>query len=228
MTRPANPNARIALLRAAEHEFIARGLDGAKIEAITTAARMSKGAFYLHFASKEDAFRQIVEAILARLAQLIEDFPRPSTVASSDDYLALWLEQDIVLFEYIWQHRGVVRLLLEGGKSATFSHLPDAFAERAREASLVGIAEGKALGYFRADLDVELASLFLSGAYDRVARHMVKLQKKPDFDVWMRTLQRFVFEGLAGPAAVAAVAAKPAKNDRSVNISKRGSSRRSG
>lgn len=204
MTRPANPNARLALLRAAEHEFVARGLDAAKIEAITATAGMSKGAFYLHFDSKEDAFRQIVEGILAPLQTLIEDFPRPSSFAGVDDYFEQWIQQDIALYEYIWQHRNVMRLLLDGGKSAVFSHLPDAFAERARQASLLGIAEGKQRGFFHADLDVELASLFLAGAYDRVARHMVKLQKRPNLAVWMRTLQRFVVEGLGGPAVVAA------------------------
>lgn len=229
MTRPANPHARLALLRAAEREFVARGLDAAKIEAITAAAAMSKGAFYLHFASKEDAFRQIVEGILAPLAQLIEDFPRPSSFATVEDYFEQWIQQDIALYEYIWQHRNVMRLLLDGGKSASFSHLPDAFAERARQASLLGIAEGKRRGFFHADLDVELASLFLAGAYDRVARHMVKLQKRPNLEAWMRTLQRFVVEGLGGPAIAAAKKAKQKQRskDPAVRSGKRVSARRS-
>ena len=177
---------------------------------MTAAAGVSKGAFYLHFASKEDAFRQIVETMLERLAQLIDEFPRPSQVDSSQEYLARWIEQDVVLFGFVWQHRGVVRLMLEGGKCATFSHLADAFAERARQSSMLGIAEGKQRGIFRADLDLELASLFLSGAYDRVARHMVKLPRRPNLVEWMERLQQFVLGGLAGPAVLAG------KNDQPV------------
>ncbi len=203
MTRPANPNAKSALLRAAAQEFVANGLDGAKVASITSAASMSKGAFYLHFASKEDAFRQIVDAMLEELARLIVEFPRPGAMRSPGEYLERWVAQDVVLFDYIWQHRGVVRLLLEGGKSATFAHLADEFAERARHASLLGLAEGKATGIFAPDLDVELASLFLSGAYDRVARHMVRLHKKPNLMDWMRKLQKFVIGGLAGPSIAA-------------------------
>lgn len=203
MTRPANPKAKLALLKAAEHEFVARGLDGAKVETMTAAAGMSKGAFYLHFASKEDAFREIVETLLGGLGRLIEDFPRPGQLRSLDEYLERWIEQDVLLFDFLWQHRGVVRLMLEGGKSATFSHLADEFAERARQTSLLGLAEGKALGLFRADLDLELGSLFLSGAYDRVARHMVRLARRPNLEEWMKKLQRFALSGLGASAMVA-------------------------
>ena len=72
MPRPADPNAKIDLLRAAEAVFVERGLDNAKVEEITERAGHSKGSFYLHFDSKEDAFRQIVESTLARLATCLD------------------------------------------------------------------------------------------------------------------------------------------------------------
>src|SRR6188472_1728918 len=73
--RPADPNAKVALLRAAEAEFVERGLDRARVEDITARAGRSKGAFYLHFTSKEDVFRQIVDHFLSRMSDCIEGEP---------------------------------------------------------------------------------------------------------------------------------------------------------
>ena len=60
MPRLADRRARIELLRAAEAAFTERGLAAARVEDITERAGVSKGAFYLHFQSKDDCFKQIV------------------------------------------------------------------------------------------------------------------------------------------------------------------------
>src|SRR5712692_808680 len=62
MARPADPNAKEAVVAAARAEFARRGLRGARIEDITAACGLSKGAFYLHFESKEALFRERVTA----------------------------------------------------------------------------------------------------------------------------------------------------------------------
>jgi AcrR family transcriptional regulator len=62
MARPSDPKAKSRLLEAAERVFIERGLDRAKVEDITRAAGLSKGAFYLHFKTKDDAFKEILAA----------------------------------------------------------------------------------------------------------------------------------------------------------------------
>ena len=56
MARPADPNAKEALVAAARAEFARRGLVGARVEDITAACNLSKGAFYLHVESKEALF----------------------------------------------------------------------------------------------------------------------------------------------------------------------------
>ena len=85
MSRTPDLTVKIQLLRASEQVFAARGLALAKVEEITRRAGTSKGAFYLHFASKEEAFRQVVESFLARLASLlpaVEAAPAPPSGAS--------------------------------------------------------------------------------------------------------------------------------------------------
>ena len=61
MARPADPHARASLISAARREFVRHGIVGAHIEDITQACKLSKGAFYLHFESKEALFKVLVD-----------------------------------------------------------------------------------------------------------------------------------------------------------------------
>lgn len=217
MARPADPNAKIDLLRAAEAVFVERGLDHAKVEEITARAGHSKGAFYLHFASKEDAFRQIVETMLARLAACLDETDLPPETAAPDE-LSEWIERtrdkELEMFEFIWANRRVVRLMLEGGGSASFGYLIDQFAERSRSHTKRILAWGVAHGLYRADFDIETASLFLAGGYDRVARQIVRQERKPELAILLGQVQRVFLMGLATPALAAVVDPQVSKGGR--------------
>jgi AcrR family transcriptional regulator len=205
MARPADPNAKIDLLRAAESVFVERGLDLAKVEEITDRAGRSKGAFYLHFSSKEDAFRDIVESMLARMSACIGDgieLQEQGGVAAQAEFLQQWRAKDLELFEFVWQNRGVMRLLFEGGKSAAFGYLIDEFAERHRAKTVQALAWGVREGMFRPDLDVELASLVMAGAYDRVARDLVRRNRKPDLAKIFAEVQLLLVGGLTGRSVI--------------------------
>jgi AcrR family transcriptional regulator len=202
MARPSDPRAKLDLLRAAEEVFVERGLDCTKVEEITERAGRSKGSFYLHFASKEESFRHIVENMAAKLAAFFDRITSQYEVVPGeelDDALARWAACDLAIFEFVWQNRGVVRLLLEGGKSASFGHLIDEFAERSRLAVEVHLRTGIRSGLFRPDLDVEVVAVAISGAYDQAARHLVRRTEKPDLSSWIASLQALVFRGTAGP-----------------------------
>src|SRR5256885_13778348 len=71
MARPADPNARSALIAAARKEFVHAGIRGARIEDITQSCGLSKGAFYLHFESKEALFAELVAAFRERTDALL-------------------------------------------------------------------------------------------------------------------------------------------------------------
>jgi AcrR family transcriptional regulator len=217
MARPSDPHAKVDLLRAAEEVFVERGLDRTKVEEITERAGRSKGSFYLHFASKEESFRQIVENMAAKLAAFFDETVDQYEIAPGEertDALARWVACDLAIFEFIWQNRGVVRLLLEGGKSAHFGHLIDGFAERSRLAVEGHLRTGMKTGVFRPDLDVEVVSAAISGAYDQLARHLVRRKDKPDLSSWMASVQAFVLGGTAGPTLQTPVVMKQ-KHSRS-------------
>jgi AcrR family transcriptional regulator len=201
MSRLPDPHAKIDLLRAAEAVFVERGLDQAKVEEITARAGRSKGAFYLHFDSKETAFRQIVESLIARLAELLDDSAMFDLSRGKhldrEALLAHWRDKDVEIFEFMWQNRRVGRLIMEGGKSAAYAYLAEEFAERCRVDTMRKLEWGVQQKLFRADLDIELASLVLSGAYDRVTRALMRAERKPDFAALAVRLQHLMMAGLA-------------------------------
>jgi AcrR family transcriptional regulator len=211
MPRPADPNAKIDLLRAAEAVFAERGLDDAKVEQITERAGHSKGSFYLHFTSKEDCFRQIIESALARLAACLDEERIDQSVRLPPaEHVAQWRAHDLEMFEFIWTNRRVMRLMFEGGGSAQFRYLIDQFADRSRLQAADALRRGVSNGLYRHELDVEVASMVLAGGYDRVARELVRADRKPDLPKLLATLQRVCLTGIAS-ARVAAVIDRPVK-----------------
>ena len=179
MARPSDPNARIDLLSAAEELFVERGLDDTKVEDITERAGRSKGSFYLNIESKEEAFKHVVEGQLARLRVFLDRVAERdrNPPASLDTLFDTWLAASVEIFEFVWQNRGVMRLVLYGGSSATFSYLMDEFAVRVRRQIFDALTIGVERGIYRSGLNLEIASLVMAGAYDRFARQLVDADK---------------------------------------------------
>jgi len=205
MARLSDPAAEPRLLAAAEEAFVEHGLDRARVEDITARAGLSKGAFYLHFDSKEGVFRRLVETTVAELAAHVEAALREGDdddVLSIEELFERRLRREAELFAFLWERRGCMRLLLEGGRSPAFMPLMDEFADRARWRIMGTLRWGVERGMFRDDLDLELASLYVAGAYDRLARHVVRQADPPDFIALVRGLQRFVLGGVANEHVV--------------------------
>ena len=198
MARPSDPNARIDLLAAAEQVFIERGLVQTKVEDITERAGRSKGSFYLHFASKEEAFKLVVEGLVARLSAFLDrEAARDlAAIGSLDELFEIWIGSGVEMFEFVWQNRGVMRLVLRGGLSSSFSYLMDEFADRVRTFIFESLRKGTERGLYRADLDLDIASLALAGAYDRIARQVCDAEKKPDLAKILRAVDSALLGGI--------------------------------
>src|SRR5687767_10526998 len=140
MPRPADPNARASLLAAARGEFARKGLRGARIEDITAACGLSKGAFYLHFASKEALFGELVALVTEGIVRLSEERmermrrffaeygqPDASDLAERTEryerLLALETELGLRTLELMWDHRDVMDTLLRGSQGTDFESL---------------------------------------------------------------------------------------------------------
>lgn len=202
MARPSDPSARNRLLAGARRVFLEHGLDRAKVEDITQAAGLSKGSFYLHFQNKEQAFKEILSGALAELGLLIasaEAAKGDQPEQTLEEVVAGWLDRDLQIFECIWKHRAIMRLVLEGGGSPDYQHLIELFAESAEQTTQRLIRFGMARGYYRDDLDPRQAATFVAGGYDRLARHLVRERRKPDLAAWLIGAQSLCVRSLGCP-----------------------------
>ena len=96
-TRPTrverSEETRAALLRAASHSICALGMHGASIDRIAAEAGYTKGAFYAHFASKEELFLVMLDehfaTELARLGAVLSGAGDPveEARAAAEDFL---------------------------------------------------------------------------------------------------------------------------------------------
>ncbi|HEX2671392.1 MAG TPA: TetR/AcrR family transcriptional regulator [Polyangiaceae bacterium] len=206
MPRPSDPHAKSRLLEAAERVFSEKGLDRAKVEDITTQAGLSKGAFYLHFDSKGDAFKELLSEVISHLQTRMDAATSvclPTLGPTLEQSLEESLARDVEMFEFIWKNRALMRITLEGGRSADYQHLIEHFASSAQRDTEALLRRGIASGVYRSDLDVEAAAAFIAGGYDRFARQLVRETKKPDLRKRLHQLRWMVFAGAGTPALVA-------------------------
>lgn len=199
MGRPVDPNLRIELLAAAEAEFAGRGVDAARIDDIVARAGRSKGAFYQYFTGKEDAFRQIVEGLLARLSLLVAKplITDDKEEISRGEFLERWRQRDEAIFEFVWANRELVRMILRGGFSLAFADLMDAFARRTQDVILESVIWARERRIYRRDFDPQLVSVLIAGAYDRMARELAdSVGERPNIRRWVAEAQRLVTNGI--------------------------------
>ena len=203
MSRTADPTIKIALLRASEAVFAEKGLPAAKVEEITRRAGTSKGAFYLHFASKEEAFKHVVEAFLARCSSMLpepEALPHAETLAG---WLDEWLRIDEDMYEFLWANRAIVAILL--GCQGDHVYLLEAFNKEIHARTVGWIAYWKEQGLFRKDLDEQLAATLVGGAHHQLCRTMIESHAKPPIALWLQNVQSIFGRGFGTPSLVKAI-----------------------
>jgi AcrR family transcriptional regulator len=212
MARPADPTARSALLAAARAEFVKKGLRGARIEDITAASGLSKGAFYLHFASKEALFEELVQelgramaALHATRVQRLEEARAGRGPLTSRDvakrsphylrYLALEAEFDLQALEMMWEHRDTLDVLIRGCAGTAFEGMVWTFLEEEVERVTADFRKMQRTGAGRADVDPELFAELAVGAYFLVGKRLSRLKERPKLEAWANALQRLLHEG---------------------------------
>jgi AcrR family transcriptional regulator len=180
-------------------------LDGARVENIARGAGLSKGAFYLHFPSKVDAFNELVGSVMSQLTVLISasmDEHAPCGPEDSYRFLEQWLNADVRLFEFLIDHRDVVCLILVGGGSGSTQHLVEEFALQTERQTAAYIRMGIAAGLYRPDLNVDTTASFIAGGYDRVARRLLASPETQDLSALILSWQQQVIRGIGMPVLV--------------------------
>lgn len=216
MSRTPDLLAKISLLRSAEEVFAEKGIALAKVEEITRRAGLSKGAFYLHFDSKEDAFKEVVESFLARCTTIFrapDAIPHEELPEEPDEMLAYTLDRDTQAFEFMWQNRHFLAIV--EACNGPQGYLLDAFLEVIRRNTEQWCVVWQRRGLFRRDLDVDVASTLLVGAYRGLVRKLITYQGgRPPIRQWLSDAQTLFVRGLGADALVAAAK----KSDRQDSI----------
>jgi AcrR family transcriptional regulator len=210
MPRHARPGAHDALLDAAREEFARRGLDGARVEDVARRARMSKGAFYLHFESKDAAFHEIVQRFLGALEdhslrrqdvenRLRDDAADPGAVARHiEEECAI----DTDLLELLWRNRQIVSAVDGAGGKLYPSLLAD-FRARMRALVARRIVDRQGSGRLRPNVDPDVIADIIVGTYEDFARRMIDMNRKPDLAAWSRSFLVVLYEGILERSAKA-------------------------
>lgn len=205
MPRPARPGAHDALLDAAREEFARRGLENARVEDIARRAHVSKGAFYLHFRTKDDAFREILQRFLgaveeqaARRHEAEERFLERtgSRGADFEERLEFECSCDVELLELMWRNRRII-VVIDGAGGHRFARMLRDFRDRMRAIVSRNIADAQACGQLRSNLDPVVLGDIIVGAYETYARRMGDMKEKPDLAGWIRTFLVVLYEGIA-------------------------------
>jgi hypothetical protein len=115
------------------------------------------------------------------------------------------LERDVQLFEVIWKHRAIMRLvLLEGGGSADYLHLTETLVQPLRDQVVACIELGIERGFYKKDLDAKSAATFCSGGFNQFACEMLRQKKKPDLLSALRHFHRYIAHAYGTPELAAA------------------------
>lgn len=143
---------RRKILDAAEQEFAAHGLSGARVDAIATRTETSVRMIYYYFASKDGLYRAVLERAYASMRQTEQELAL-DTLPPQDAIRRL----TEFTFDYQQAHPEFVRLVaIENIHRAV--HLRELHSIRQMNASVIDtiariLERGKAQGMFRADAE---------------------------------------------------------------------------
>ncbi len=155
--RPRSEQAEQAIIDAALELFGERGVDGVCVEAVAARAGVGKATIYRRWSTKEDL-------LLAALGSLKRPLPAPRGASVRED-LAELLE---VLLRDANDPRYVRQFAMLHGEAEAYPRLIARYAqtvvEPRREVVRSVLHRGVQTGELRADLDIEIAMLALTGA----------------------------------------------------------------
>ncbi len=208
MARPANPNLRDALIAAARAEFAEQGLEKARVEDITRRAGASKGAFYLHFQSKDEVFELVARGFIDGLVHGLwtaDELSCGTERLPTAELLRRELEHDLVLMRFLWDERDVFRMIMEGSVGTPLH-------ARLRNALVQGMLDHFASAFQRhaelgcgPRLDPNALSLVLTGSLLMVMWQMVQRAVPDDFRTVSITVRRLFTSGAYPPDLAAAM-----------------------
>jgi len=202
--RPINHRARDALLEASRVELARAGLDRARVEDIARRAGVSKGAFYLHFDSKEEAFGEILQRFLGALEDELRRRRESGTVflggagrpkPTLEQLIDRDSRADGQLPEVLWRNRLILAALDHTSASPDLEVVADV-RRRMRQLLVEEVAAKQRQGLLRRDVDPTVVGDVCVGAFESFGRRMPRLRARPDLEAWARSMNALFYQGM--------------------------------
>lgn len=198
------PSTRERLLRAAKIVFAERGYHGTRVSDIVREASVAQGTFYLHFAGKDDAFRQLIEGFFEVLLDDALGHSPPQEVSSPAEIAAQ--------IRGVWRgalrryhaDRTLARLILREARclDPEFADLIQQYYRRAADA-LVAYGRHPAVAPYLAEVDLEVAAWAILGMFESVAYQKIVIEGRDDVDDLADELLELELHGLLRRAPAA-------------------------
>ncbi len=180
MARAANPHLKQQLVDAATEIFATHGLAAARVSDITDRAGTSKGAFYLHFASKEAAYVAIARLFLDQLLALLRCQDESMCEAITAGELDRVAEADAQFMDFLWQHRRPLAMVLDGAVGTPFASMQDEFIDSVLSHMRESVSQhNKAFPALAGVMDPEFAATMATGIVFMYARRIIREHRPP-------------------------------------------------
>jgi AcrR family transcriptional regulator len=162
--RPRSEQAETAIIKAALDLFAEDGVDGVCVEAVAARAGVGKATIYRRWANKEDL-------LVSALASLKAPLPEPEGASVRADLIAIVsaLAADAADARIMRQY---VTMMTEGDKyPKLLARYRETVVEPRREVLRAVLRRGIGTGELRRDLDVEIATLTITGTLMARSKH---------------------------------------------------------
>ncbi len=162
------------IMKSARDHFMDKGFSGASIRQICRDAGVTNGAFYAHFASKEDLFDSIVKPVVDGMQELYDRESLQYMDIKSTDDVKKALEQTFSsngkLIRYLYEHADVFKLILTAGTGTKYESFID---DLAKEEAGNTVEFLKICSHYIGDTDMisetlikHIATFFVSSVFD--------------------------------------------------------------
>lgn len=198
---------RTRVLAAAAAEFAARGYESASMNALVGQAEISKGSLFVYFPTKLDLFDTVVKRAMKLAKDRLREARDVTAGATLDERLAAVLRAGI---RFVDDHPHLARIyfrLLQGETTPFKAQRLQALHRQSLGFLHDLLADARARGEVRADLDLRQASFLVHGLLQQVLRaydlphadsglglHHVQGAQR---EAWIATTTSLIAEGVA-------------------------------
>jgi len=191
---------RREIIAAAFDCFAEKGYHATGIADIAARLGIGHGTFYRYFENKRDIVEHVVDDVVDRITSALGADNAPDAVTTLEDYRAQTERIGDALGRILIEDPRLPRMLLEApGIDPEMSAKVLGFLDLARDLTAGYLEHGVALGYLRADLDVESTAAAINGMITAAALSAVRRPDREHQRQLAAAIRTMMFEGVRAP-----------------------------